>query len=507
MVDVSNIRVEDFKIEGARRRMIWFAQYVEPKFCATPFHRAYYEILDRFAHGRIRRLIIQAPPQSGKSQGSSRFLPAFMAGLNPDMKIALASYAATIANGFNRDVQRIIDSEEYQRVFPKTYLNGMNGVNSGSYVRNTDLIEFIDHSGSFYVVGRGGALTSRAVDCVILDDLYKDYKEGSSPVVRAAVWEWYTSTVISRLGNGGQQLIVFTRWNKEDVIGKILETEKHIFATTWEELENVPDNTWVVVNFEALKTGEPTEIDPREPGAALWPERHSRENLLERKRLDGIQFQCLYQGNPGDDSGKLFQPFKTWVNKSDWGTPIRKGCYIDVADSGSDYLAAATYDIYKSEEMVWNENKRRWEPLLYALITALDFTDADTEVTSVTTPRMINEQGTEKVWVESNNGGSQFEKTIKKKIRALTVPFYQGANKESRIITSAAFVNQAIIMPFGWEHTYPKFYRHITDFLRKFDANEHDDGVDMLVGVWEKEIADGNAQPYGRASRGVRVRG
>jgi hypothetical protein len=60
-------------------------------------------------------------------------------------------------------------------------------------------------------------------------------------------------------------------------------------------------------------------------------------------------------------------------------------------------------------------------------------------------------------------------------------------------------------MPFGWETRYKKFHDHITAFLRKFDANQHDDDADGLTGIYEKEIADGNAKPYNAANRGVRV--
>lgn len=118
---------------------------------------------------------------------------------------------------------------------------------------------------------------------------------------------------------------------------------------------------------------------------------------------------------------------------------------------------------------------------------------------------MINTNGVQKAWIESNNGGAQFEKVVKKKVKALTVPFYQSENKESRIITNAPFVNQHIIFPMGWETRYPKFYAHITGFLRKFAGNTHDDDADALTGVYEKEIAGGNTQPYGVAKRGVKV--
>lgn len=498
---------ELFLQEGARRNLLWFAEYMDPNFQPTPFHRAYYRVLDMFAKRRIKKMIVQAPPQHGKSSGSSRFLPADMLGHFPDLKICICSYAATIAKDFNRDVQRLIDSGKYRAIFPDTQLNGSNVVTvANNYLRNSDVFEIVNHSGSLRVVGRGGSLTSKTVDVMIYDDLYKDSAEANSPIIRTAAWEWFTKVAQTRLHNDSQQLVVFTRWNPDDIIGKIIESEKVIFVEKWSDLDDIPDGAWVLINFEAIKTGEPTEIDNRKPGQPLWPQRHSLERLLQQKQLDPLGFQCLYQGNPGDATAYLYQPFKTWVEKKDWGQYVRSGCYVDVADQGDDYLFAATYDIYKSENQIWNEAKRRMEPLLFALITDIEFTDESTEVTTVTVPRMINANGVQKAWIESNNGGSQFEKTVKKKVSALTVPFYQSENKESRIITNAPFVNQHIIMPFGWETRYKKFHDHVVGFLRKFDANEHDDDCDGLTGIYEKEIADGNTKPYGAANRGVRVR-
>jgi len=440
------------------------------------------------------------------SQGSSRFLPADMLGLYPDLKMCICSYAATIAKDFNRDVQRLIDSDEYRAVFPDTQLNGSNVVTVASnYLRNSDVFEIVNHKGSLRVVGRGGSLTSKTVDVMIYDDLYKDSKEANSPVVRAVAWDWFTKVAKTRLHNDSQELIVFTRWHPDDIIGKIIETEKVIFVEKWSDFDNIPAGAWVLVNFEAIKTGNATEIDPREAGSPLWGKRHSLARLLEQKQLDPLGFQCLYQGNPGDATAYLYQPFKTWVEKSEFGTYIRSGCYVDVADQGDDFLFGATYDVYKSDNQIWNENKHRYEPLLFALITDIEYTDESTDVTTVTVPRMINTNGTQKAWIESNNGGSQFEKVIKKKVRALTVPFYQSDNKESRIVTNAPFVNQHIIMPFGWETRFPKFHEHITSFLRNFDANAHDDDADGLTGIYEKEIADGNTRPYNAASRGVKV--
>lgn len=443
------------------------------------------------------------------SEGSSRKLPAFMLGLNPDKKICIGSYAATIARDFNRDVQRIIDTPRYRELFPGTYLNGSNVVTmANTYLRNSDVIEMVGHKGLLRVVGRGGSLTSKTVDVSILDDVYKDYAEGNSPIVRNAAWKWYTTVVRTRLHNDSQELIVFTRWHDDDLIGRIEKSgETVIDIKSWDDVKNIPAGAWVRINFEGLKTGEPTEIDPREPGAALWDRRHSRAKLEGQRALDPVQFQCLYQGNPGNAEGKLYRnPFRTYVDKSEWGTYVRSGNYTDVADEGDDFTFSACYDVYKSGNEAWNEQKKRFEPILYALITDMVFTQENTEVTSVTVPEMINRCGTQKAWIESNNGGAGFEKLIRKKIKAISEPFYQGANKESRIITNSASVNAQIIMPLGWEERFPKIHEHVTGFLRDFPANEHDDPEDGLTGIYEKELADGDTRPYSQATRGIKRR-
>lgn len=418
---------------AARKRLINFARYMQPDLVLEPFHVVYYTLLDKFAHGKIRKMIVQQPPQHGKSEGSSRKLPAFMLGLDPDRKICIGSYAATIARDFNRDVQRIIDTPRYRELFPGTYLNGSNVVTmSNTYLRNSDVIEMVGRKGSLRVVGRGGSLTSKTVDVSILDDVYKDYAEGNSPIVRAAAWKWYTTVVRTRLHNDSQELIVFTRWHDDDLIGRIEKSgETIIDVKCWADLEDVTPGAWVRINFEGLKTGEPTEIDPREPGAALWESRHSKQKLEAQKALDPVQFQCLYQGNPGSAEGRLYQPFKTWVEKSDYGTYIRSGAYIDVADEGDDLLFAATYDVYKSDNLFFNEKTKRMEPILFALITDMEMTDENTDVTTVTVPAMINRNGTQKRGLRATTVVRVMKRLSKRKSGRLPTRFIKGATRKA----------------------------------------------------------------------------
>lgn len=186
-----------------------FAAGVYPFLEFRWFHEAYYRVLEAFAAGRVRRLIVTMPPQHGKSVGASTLLPAYLLGRNPDLRIAIASYSASLASKFNRRVQRIIDSPEYAAFFPETTIK--RGARPPEYLRTADEVEIIGHRGGLLSVGREGALTGNRVDCFILDDLYKDAMEANSPVVRENCWEWYTSVVKTRMHNFSGELIVFTR--------------------------------------------------------------------------------------------------------------------------------------------------------------------------------------------------------------------------------------------------------------------------------------------------------
>ena len=130
-----------------------FALGVYPFLELEPFHRAYYRVLEAFAAGRVRRLIVTMPPQHGKSVG-----------------VASASYSGTLAAKFNRRVQRILESQEYAAFFPDTSIK--RGAKPPGYIRTADEVEIIGRRGGLLSVGREGSLTGNRVDCFVLDDLY-----------------------------------------------------------------------------------------------------------------------------------------------------------------------------------------------------------------------------------------------------------------------------------------------------------------------------------------------
>ena len=164
-----------------------FALGVYPFLELQPFHRTYYRVLEAFAVGRIRRLIVTMPPQHGKSLGASTLLPAYVLGLDPDCRVAIASYSGSLASKFNRRVQRILESREYASFFPATTIKC--GSKPPGYIRTSEEVEIVGRRGGLLSVGREGSLTGNRVDCFILDDLYKDALEANSPIVRANCWE------------------------------------------------------------------------------------------------------------------------------------------------------------------------------------------------------------------------------------------------------------------------------------------------------------------------------
>jgi predicted phage terminase large subunit-like protein len=451
-----------------------FAKKMFPKLQMSAFHKVYYEILDLYAHGIIRKLMITVPPQHGKSEGSTRLLPPFILGLDPDRKTAIASYSTPRAQKFNRDIQRYLDSEEYIEIFPETRTNTRRAETEGNYLKNANETEIVGHVGGVKGVGRGGALTGDPVDNLVIDDLYKDYEEGNSPTTLESAWNWYTSVADSRLHNDSQQLIVFTRWNEGDLVGRI--EEKETVITLESPLDEYDPDLWYKVNFEAIKESDPTELDPREYGAPLWPERHSLKKLERSRSLDSENFNCLYQGNPESKEGYLYKDFRTYKTRPD---NLLKDNYTDTADTGDDWLCSICYeyDQMKPEDIY---------------VVDVLFTPERMEVTEPATAMLLARNKTTKAWIESNNGGRGFARNVERELREMKNQstsvewFHQGGNKESRIYSNHAQVNARLIFPYDWEQRWPRFYLAVKKYKKLFSANKHDDAPDTMTGIIER---------------------
>ena len=452
-----------------------FALAVYPFLELQPFHRAYYRVLEAFAAGRIRRLIVTMPPQHGKSVGATTLLPAYVLGLDPDLRVAIASYSGALASKFNRRVQRIIESREYAALFPATTIK--QGAKPPGYIRTADEVEVIGRRGGLLSVGREGALTGNRVDCFILDDLYKDALEANSPIVRANCWEWYTSVVRTRMHNASRELIVFTRWHEEDLIGTLAAREPVVEFTRWAQLDGLSSDTWLHLNFEALKTSPPTEVDPRVPGEALWEGQQGRALLEAKRRLDPLQFESMYQGHPSSREGLLYG-----LNFAEYDQLpheiVRRANYTDTADTGDDYLCSLSYAV-DADGVVY--------------ITDAVYSREPMEVTEPLVAGMLLRSDTRQAAIESNNGGRGFARSVQALAPSVRIEwFHQGANKEARILSNSATALHLVRFPRGWNLRWPELYAHLTTYRRRFRANRWHDAADVVTGIVEREAPGRN---------------
>lgn len=448
-----------------------FATLMVPSLQLTPFHSTYYRLLDAFAEGRIRRLLITIPPQHGKSLGASVLLPAYLLGLDPDLKVAIASYSASLAQRFGKRVQRLIDSESYGELFPDTAVKGERS-GRGNWVRTAESAEIVGRQGELIAVGREGSLTGNTIDVVVIDDLYKDAMEANSPTVRENCREWYSSVVRSREHNLSREVIALTRWHEEDIVGTIALHEKIRKFERWSDIDLCQPDEWLSLNLEALKASPATPVDPRSLGEPLWPERHSATLLSEKRNLDPRRFECMYQGRPDSGDGLLYGGnFATYSQLP--RDIVRRANYTDTADTGDDYLCSVNYSV-GSDGTIYIED--------------VVYSREQMEQTEQLTAAMLVGGGDRTVLVESNNGGRGFARTIARLAPNVNVEwFHQSANKEARILSNATAVVRSIRMPADWIVRWNDFARHLTSYNRLFRANRWHDAADVLTGIVERE--------------------
>lgn len=282
----------------AQQHFYRFLDYKDEQYDRRWFHTAIAEHCQMLFEGKIKNLMVFMPPQEGKSTIVSEAFPAWVLGKKPRLKIVGCSYASSLAEKVSRNIQRIIDSPEYQAIFPDTYLNGSKvRSNTRGYLRNVDIFETVGYGGFFKAVGVGGGLTGTPVDIAIIDDPVKDAMEAYSPTYRERVWDWYTSVLMTRLHNDSKQLFIMTRWHDDDLAGRILKQE--------------PEK-WTVLSIPAIREtlADGNDFDPRQVGEALWPERHSLERLLAAQRRSPRFFSALYQQHPTIEGGNIIK--QTW---------------------------------------------------------------------------------------------------------------------------------------------------------------------------------------------------
>jgi predicted phage terminase large subunit-like protein len=245
--------------------------------------------------GKSPRLIVCLPPRMGKSQLSTIRFALWCLLNNPRWEIIVASYSAKLVNRFSRAARSLVESSPYVKaLWPKAKLSDDHASIEEWRVEIEGDPVYLG-GGTYRAVGRGGSITGSGAHCLIMDDLIKDAQEADSHIVHQSIWDWYSSTARTRLSPGGGVLLVMTRWNVSDLVGRLLDEEK----------KNPEADKWDLVNYQAI--AEQNE-KYRKEGESLLPSRWSAEDFLKIKANTAPRWwDALYQQNPIIKGGNLFK--------------------------------------------------------------------------------------------------------------------------------------------------------------------------------------------------------
>ena len=296
----------------ARNSLLAFTEYTNPAYQRAQHHAQIAAKLEAVERGEIDRLMIFMPPRHGKSELASKRFPAWCLGRDPKRQIIAASYNSDLANDFGRNVRNIVAEPEFRQVFPTVTLAADS---QAANRMNTN------HGGAYVAAGVGTAVTGRGAHIALIDDPFKDREEADSERRRELVWDWYRSTLYTRLMPGGAIVLIQTRWHEDDLAGRLLDQD----AGQWEVLE-LP------------------AIDDQ--GAALWPDWYPVETLERIKATVGPrEWSALYQQRPQPDEGTFFR--REWFNEWKQLPYLRYYGTSDyaVTDGGGDYTVHRIWGI------------------------------------------------------------------------------------------------------------------------------------------------------------------
>lgn len=310
------------KSESCQKDFTAFVKHMWPDFIEGRHHKIIAEKFNKIAQGKLKRLIVCLPPRHSKSEFASTYLPAWMMGLRGDLKIIQTTHTAELAVRFGRRVRNIIDSEDYQEIFPNVKLQADNK-SAGRWTTN--------EGGESFYAGVGGAITGRGADLLIIDDPHSE-QDAMSPTSMESAYEWYTSGPRQRLQPGGIIVIVMTRWSTKDLVGKVLKKQGDDHADQWE-----------VVEFPAIM---PESEEP------LWPEFWKKSELLSVKAsLPISKWNSQWLQNPTAEEGAIVK--REWWNKwekediPDYSYIIQSYDTAFSKKETADYSAITTWAVFR----------------------------------------------------------------------------------------------------------------------------------------------------------------
>ena len=432
----------DKKREAAQADFLKFVKTVWPEFVEGKHHKIYAEKLNRIANGELKRLIVNMPPRHTKSEFASNLFPAFYMGRHPKAKLIQTTHTGELAIRFGRKAKNMIESSEYEKVFPEVTL-AADSKAAGRWESN--------HGGEYFAAGVGGAITGRGADLLIIDDPHSE-QDALSPTVLESHYEWYTSGPRQRLQPGGSIVIVMTRWSIKDLTGKLLEAQAKDPAA----------DQWEVVEFPAIINDKP-----------MWGNFWSMEGLLGVKAsIPTSKWNAQWMQNPVAEEGALIKRewWKDWESEKipELQYIIQSYDTAFTAKTTSDYSAITTWGVFTPDEggkpciILLDAKRGRWNfPELKAKAQ---------EEYSYWEPELI--------LVEAKASGLPLTHELQKAgIPVINFTPSKGNDKHSRVNSVAPiFESGAVYAPVG-----RRWAEEVIEECAAFPFGDHDDYVDSMT--------------------------
>lgn len=169
------------------------------RYTDAKHHRIIAAALQEVEKGHILRLIITMPPRAGKSElASKKFIP-WLVGRDAYKHVIFASYNETMGEEVGGHVRDLMKSPIYRQIFPGCELKPGSAAKDRVETKEGGILSF---------VGRGGTITGRGADCLIIDDIVKDSEEANSPATREKTWDWFTKVAMTRLMQTGSRVVI-----------------------------------------------------------------------------------------------------------------------------------------------------------------------------------------------------------------------------------------------------------------------------------------------------------
>lgn len=282
--------------ELAREDFYFYSRYTFMRRRGYPWMRAQHHAplaaaLDRVFRGECKRLVINMPPRYSKTEMAVVNWISWCLGKVPDSEFIHVSYAAPLALNNSANTRELVQHEVYGEIFPEVELRRDSSAKGDWRTTRGGVVYATGAEGTVTGFGAGKARPGFG-GAIVIDDPHKP-GEADSDKVRQGVIDWFNNTLQSRVNSADTPIIVIMqRLHEQDLAGWLLGRNPGE-----EPRPGGNGEVWEHVCFKALS----------DDGDALWPEKHSREDLLRMKAAMPYVFSGQYQQRPSPAEGGLIK--------------------------------------------------------------------------------------------------------------------------------------------------------------------------------------------------------